>query len=147
MGLDTTHDAWSGAYGAFSRWREALALAAGYEVARLVENEDLAGRYGRQTILIDWGHVEPKNYEGDWDQIPCGTLGPDPLILLIAHSDCDGYLEPEHCALLADRLEELIPALDGQDLGSHVPDAGVKTRRFIRGCRAAAAAGERMEFG
>ena len=33
MGLDTTHDCFHGAYSAFSRWRNAVAEAAGYMVA------------------------------------------------------------------------------------------------------------------
>lgn len=32
MGLDTTHDAWHGAYSSFGDWRNQLAELAGYEV-------------------------------------------------------------------------------------------------------------------
>jgi hypothetical protein len=133
MGLDTTHDAWHGAYGAFTRFRNALAEAAGYAV------ED-------RNVALDWGHVEEGNLYGEWDSIPCNTLGPDPLLFLIIHSDCEGHIEPEHCALLADRLEELLPAIGEQDGGGHLGDVGTATRRFINGCRAAAAEGERLEF-
>lgn len=148
MGLDITHDAWHGAYGAFSRWRDALAEAAGYETAKLVEHEELPGKYGRATVLIDWGHIEEKNYYGEWDQIPCGSTGPDPLLLLIAHSDCDGHLEPEHCGLLAERLTELLPLIpEDADGGGHLGNVRAKTEQFIAGCRAAVDAGERLEFG
>lgn len=139
MGLDTTHDAWSGAYSAFTRWRHALARAAGYEVAPV-------GEHGRETTFIDWGHTEDRNYYGEWDLIPCSTKGPDPLLLLIIHSDCEGHIEPEHCALLADRLVQLLPSLADRDLGGHVGDLTATTQRFIDGCRAASAAGERLEF-
>jgi hypothetical protein len=135
MGLDTTHDAWHGAYGAFTRFRNALARAAGYEV-------DEQSR----SVMIDWAHTEDKNYYGEWDTIPCNTIGPDPLLLLIIHSDCEGHLEPEHCVLLADRLTELLPALEGQDGGGHLGNVRATTERFINGCRAAAVAGERLEF-
>lgn len=151
MGLDTTHDAWHGAYGAFSRWRDAMAEAAGYEIGWLATGELFedgrppVGKWvpTRPTVLIDWGHIARKNYDGEWDETPA-----DPLILLIAHSDCDGYLEPEHCALLADRLTELLPAIaeDAEGRG-HIGNVRAKTQQFIDGCRAAAAAGERLEFG
>jgi len=147
MGLDTTHDAWHGAYSAFMRWRHTIAVAAGYELTRYPpENEAWPAKFGREGVVIDWGHVVEKNYYGDWDQIPCGITGPDPLLILIAHSDCEGHIEPEHAALLADRLEELLPALEGQDVGGHVGNVAATTQRFIDGCRAAALAGEQVEF-
>lgn len=135
MGLDVSHDAWSGAYSAFTRFRNALARAAGYEMA-----ED------GKTVWLDWGHTEERNYYGEWDSIPCNTNGPDPLLLLIIHSDCDGHLEPEHCALLADRMTELLPALEGEDGGGPLGNVRDAAQRFIDGCRAAALAGERLEF-
>jgi hypothetical protein len=133
MGLDLSHGAWRGAYGAFKRFREALALAAGYEV------DD-------GSIYIDWGHTTHRNFFGEWDAIPCSTLGPDPLLILIIHSDCDGSIEPEHCALLVDRLTELLPALEGQDGLGHLGNLQEATQRFINGCREAATAGEPLEF-
>jgi hypothetical protein len=133
MGLDVSHDAWGGAYSAFTRFRNALAQAAGYDV------ED-------RSVVIDWAHTERRNYDGDWDAIPCNTQGPDPLLILIIHSDCDGYIEPAHCVLLADRLTELLPALGDQDGGGHLGNVKDATQQFINGCRAAADAGERLEF-
>lgn len=134
MGLDVSHNAWSGAYSAFSRWRDALAKAAGYTLATL------EGDY-RETILIDWGHVVEKNYYGDWDTPPT-----DPLILLIAHSDCEGQIKVEHLAALADRLDELAPLLEGQDGGGHLGNTANATRRFANACRTALAANEPLEF-
>jgi len=145
MGLDTTHDAWHGAYSAFSRWRDALARAAGYELVKIADNPGYPAYM--EFALADWGHVEQKNYEGDWDYVPCGLRGSDPLLFLIFHSDCDGYIEPDHCALIADRLAELLPALaDLPDGGGHLGNVHAKTEQFIKGCRAAAEAGERVEF-
>ena len=139
MGLDTTHEAWHGAYGAFTRWRHALARAAGYEVYEI--------RPGRDETFIDWGHTEERNYYGEWDSIPCGIKGPDPLLILIVHSDCDGHIEPHHCALLAGRLTELLPLIpEDEDGGGHLGNVRAKTEQFIAGCIAAATAGERLEF-
>jgi hypothetical protein len=106
MGLDTSHDAWQGAYSAFTRFRTALCKAAGYEM------DSADGR----TPFVDWGHVTAQNLNGEWEFIPCGTRGPDPLLF------------------------------EDQDLGGHIGDVAAKTQRFIDGCRAAAAAGERLEF-
>lgn len=136
MGLDTSHDAWNGAYGAFSRWREAVAKAAGYAVARLEGDP-------HETILIDWGHVADKNYQGEWDEPPA-----DPLMVLIAHSDCDGVIHPVHAGPLADRLEALLPDLSSDGEGHLTRYGGYQgaTERFIKGLRAAAAAREDLEF-
>lgn len=136
MGLDTSHEAWHGAYSAFSRWRNKLAEVAGYEIAKI------DGQYGlRETILIDWGHIAEKNYYGEWDETPA-----DPLILLIAHSDCDGVIHPEHARLLADRLEELIHLLPDEDVLGHIGNYRSKTRQFVDGLRSAAAQGEDVDF-
>lgn len=133
MGLDTSHGCWHGAYSVFTRWRHELARAAGYQVARLEGHI-------HDTTLIDWGHIVDKNYYGDWDVLPT-----DPLILLIAHSDCEGVIHQAHAALLADRLTELLPLLDG-DGGGHIGDYRTKTQQFIDGLRDAVAKGEDIEF-
>lgn len=140
MGLDTTHECWHGAYSAFSRWRNAVAVAAGYMVAP-VKWPGMG--YETDSILIDWGHIEEKNYSGEWDAMPA-----DPLIILIAHSDCDGEIKPEHCTPLADRLEELVPLLSDEGGGHIAARGGFKgaTEKFIAGLRAAAEAGEPVEF-
>lgn len=137
MGLDTSHDAWHGAYSAFSRWRDVVARSAGYQVAR-IEGEMF------KSIQIDWGHIEPKNYQGEWDETPA-----DALIVLIAHSDCDGVIHPEQAAPLADRLEELLPLIPDEEGGGHIAMVGgyrEATKRFIAGLRRAVEAGEDLDF-
>lgn len=146
MGLDTSHDCWSGAYSAFSRWRDKLANVAGYMIAK-VDFSSTGDRMDalmgpRDTVLIDWGHIEEKNYQGDWDIMPA-----DPLILLIAHSDCDGVIHPQHAGPLADRLAELLPLLPEGETHGHVRHWRNTTQRFIDGLRAAADAGEDVVFG
>jgi hypothetical protein len=140
MGLDTTHDAWHGAYSAFSRWRDKLAEVAGYEIAK-VEVDNFGTPVLRPTVLIDWGHIVEKNYYGEWDAPPA-----DPLIYLIAHSDCDGLLHPPAAMALAERLTELLPLLPEGDAVGHIGNWRDKTQTFIDGLRAAAAAGEDVEF-
>lgn len=121
MGLDTTHDCWHGAYSAFMRWRMKLAEVAGYG--------DL------------------KRYEGFDGSQPWPKNG-DALQILLNHSDCDGIIKAKDCGRIADRLEELMPALAvAGEGGGHVGDYAGKTRLFIDGLREAAARGEDVEFG
>lgn len=89
MGLDVSHDAWSGAYSRFHRFRVALAQAAGCGFAPhpLLPEEGLVWR------------VSPK----------------EPLYPLLNHSDCDGEIEVEDLLPLAARLRELAPHIDPED--------------------------------
>lgn len=142
MGLDTSHDCWHGAYSAFSRWRDKLAEVAGYTFHE--------GQYGHQIVDLDWGSVEAtigKELLRDWPAMPVRPDGtPDPLIVLLAHSDCEGSIQVEFLGPLADRLEELLPGLEGEDGSGHIGLYTEKTQTFIDGLRRAAAAGERVEF-
>lgn len=139
MGLDTSHDAWHGAYGAFSRFRNEVAQVAGYDVLPVTYPD--GSQYA--TVLIDWGHLPRRCYQGDW----AGQDPEDPLLYLVAHSDCDGHLKPEACGRLADRLEELLPEISKlPDDGGHIGVWREKTLKLIKGLRLAAANNERLEF-
>jgi len=137
MGLDTSHDAWHGAYSAFTRWRTELARAAGYTIKRGHNGYPYAAE-------IQWDRLAAENFMGEWERVP-----EDPLIILLAHSDCDGEIKPEHAPWLADRLEQLLPALPDENTATgHIAGYGWRgtTQRFIDGLRAAAAAGEAVDF-
>lgn len=148
MGLDTTHGCWRGPYSAFSRWRQAVAVAAGW---RLIEVE---GAYGSMVTVpreINWEALDDRNYLGEWDRLP-----EDPLVVLIAHSDCDGIIPVEALVPLAERLEAIIPATPepASDPEYRDPEPrglydGVRnaTIRFAEGLRRAAAEGEPVVFG
>lgn len=142
MGLDTTHDCWHGAYSAFSRWREYLAEVAGYTMHT---HPELPGR----TPDIDWGNIERTiglDLFGRWPAVPVRPDGtPDALIVLLAHSDCEGEIQEDMVGPLADRLEELLPLLEG-DGGGHIGSYREKTQTFIDGLRRAEAAGEAVGF-
>lgn len=146
MGLDTSHDCFHGAYSAFGRWRLEVAKAGGYHTC-LVKDED---GVHRDAIMIDWGHLPeghlPEGYlYGIWTETP-----EDPLIVLIAHSDCEGEIFPKQAAPLADRLEGLLPILAALDEGGgHIAARGGwvgVTEKFIAGLRQAAVAGEPVGF-
>lgn len=151
MGLDCSHDAWSGAYSAFNRWRDQVARAAGYAIWPVIYDDcklSNGSGFGRDTIMIDWGHVTEENLMGVWAETPT-----DPLIVLIAHSDCDGDIHPAQAVPLADRLEGLLPELDAIEaevasMGHMAARGGLRgcTEKFITGLREAAAANEPLEF-
>jgi hypothetical protein len=137
MGLDVSHDAWHGAYSAFSRWRNAVAEAAGYSL----ETSD-----GLTYPRLDWDSLPDATLEGIWEEEP-----EDPLLVLLAHSDCDGDIFPAQAGPLADRLEELLPEIAKQhdaDWGHITRDGGMVavTQRFIDGLRLAQLVGEPLRF-
>lgn len=156
MGLDTTHDCWHGAYSAFTRWRDKLGEVAGYTYHYDVRPFGKGGVMNavvsdsRVTPDLDWGNIERTighDLLGKWPAMPVRPDGtPDPLIVLLAHSDCEGEIQAEFCAPLADRLEELLPLLGEEDGGGHIGSYAEKTQTFINGLRSAAAAGEAVGF-
>lgn len=135
MGLDTSHDCWHGAYSAFNRWRNKLAEVAGYHFFKAGDPPLY------EQPLIDWGHVTQDQLYGKWDETP-----KDPLLVLIAHSDCEGEIYPQQAGPLADRLEELLPLLPDGEGGGHIVSWKAKTQQFIDGLRAAFKANEPVEF-
>jgi hypothetical protein len=143
MGLWASHDCWSGAYSAFLRWRQELARTAGYTIKEPSAEDRAAGYHGGPYLDIDWDIFEDKNYQGEWDSPP----GDDPLLFLIVHSDCDGVIHPAQGVHIARRLEQLLPLLDESAAGGHIGSMRDTTERFMKGLRAAAAAGEDVQFG
>lgn len=138
MGLDTTHGCWHGAYSAFSRWRNTIAEAAGYAVWNVKYDDGLTS----PTIMLDWGHITAADLAGQWEKTP-----EDPLVVLLAHSDCDGVIRSADAGALADRLEEILPQLPSENDHGHIGNWEAKTRAFIDGLRKAALAGEDVAFG
>lgn len=135
MGLDTSHECWHGAYSEFTRWRHKIAQVAGYKFEKCPPPHQYMDQ-----VVIDWDQYTDANLHGIWEKTP-----DDPLIVLIAHSDCDGEIFPAQAVPLADRLESLLPLLTG-DGGGHIGDYVTKTRAFIDGLRKAAAANEPVDF-
>lgn len=137
MGLDTSHNCWHGSYSSFSRWRNELAQAAGYQILPVVYNDGVK----RDTIMVDWGHVPDGALMGEWDSTPS-----DPLMVIIAHSDCEGVIHPAQAEPLASRLEELLDKLPAEKDFGHIGGWRSKTQEFIDGLRLAASMGEDVDF-
>lgn len=145
MGLYVSHDCWTGAYSAFTRWRNTLAEVAGYEVKdhrypngdiwpgpTKVAEGDMNGMWTAENFLGEWPNGAPE----------------DPLLILLVHSDCDGYIEPNDAKFLAMRLEQImaLPTFPQGDESGHIRNWQTTTQAFIDGLRKAAANDERVEF-
>jgi len=152
MGLDTTHDAWHGAYSAFMRWRTEIARAAGLPPLELMEGFFCPrnGGHGIPTIYVDPNSSELalRGIARIEERLPIKweCLKPSPLHELLYHSDCDGEIPAESCGPIADELEKLLPLLPEGEAGGHVGDWRAKTQQFIDGLRRAAAASEPLGF-
>lgn len=152
MGLDTTHDAWHGSYGAFHRWRSMIARIAGLPPLELME-----GFFAPQGV----GHGVPTFYLGIHNDelvvssikrieeslpIRWDSLKPSALHELLYHSDCDGSIPHTRCKAIADALDKLLPLLPNDDAGGHIGNWKDKTSQFIAGLRKAAKARQNLAF-
>ncbi len=149
MGLDTTHDAWHGAYSAFMRWREKIAEVAGLPPFRLMEGFYQNLSSGMPPSLFCNGYQRESETLKSLDAllpIKWECLKPSPLHELLFHSDCDGEIPAASCGPIADELEKLIPLLPEGEAGGHIGIWRDKTQKFIYGLRRAAAAGEPLGF-
>ena len=154
MGLDTTHGCWHGPYSAFSRWREAVQEAAGWHLEQRRDGW-MTYRWPRE---VNADALTDENFVGEWESLP-----EDPLVILVAHSDCDGVIPVPALLPLADRLDEIASRMgtaDGQKSDSWLEQSGhaerparadydgtrAATARFAAGLRLAAARNEPVEF-
>jgi len=139
MGLDTTHNAWHGPYGSFSRWREALVKAAGYET---ILRKDSTGYTYTDYDIPEWNDdLTNDEVQGKWKR----ELD-EPLIYLLWHSDCDGYIKPKQAKKIVKRLKELLPKLsEASSYDRKFSDRG-RTEQFIAGLEAAIAEDKKVKF-
>lgn len=150
MGLNCSHNAFDGSYGAFYRFRSAVARAAGgsyppHFAYSSVTGELIKDEYGfpvRDHTLDDemlyWGDdYNKENSPG--------------LFIFLCHEDCEGEIEPDDCLLVANDLEKLLPKLEKMKTGGgHLARYGDTmadvARNFIEGCRLAAKNNEQLLF-
>ncbi|MGD1416469.1 hypothetical protein [Bacillus stercoris] len=133
MGLDTTHNAFHGAYSSFNNFRRFLLKSIGGSYPPH-ENKELMDGY--------W-------YFGDG----YSTETHKGLAEFFGHSDCDGEISPEMCKIVADELEAILPQVEElakaeQSYGYTLRDGGwiAVTKQFIEGCRLAHERNEPLEF-
>lgn len=140
MGLDCTHGAFNGAYSAFNRLRQAVCKAAGGRYP-FFSDADRAYLETIGTYAVDNGrwYVPDEIIIEAWPG----------LYVFLSHSDCDGEISPEDCRKVALDLERLLDKVSDEPAGGHLDAAGgykACVRKFIAGCRLAAAHGEALEF-
>ena len=103
-------------------WRQGVAEAAGYQL---------------EELWVESQKYPAKVFDGEWDEVP-----EDPIEILLNHSDYGGIIKHEHCEILADRLEELLPKLEDE---SYWSDRN-RAQQFIKGLRLAHSKQENVEF-
>ena len=130
MGLDISHDAFSGSYGSFNRLRQTVAKTMGGSFPP----HDNPSLDHDQWYVGDG--VSEAAFPGLW--------------AFLKHSDCDGEIDAKTCACLAIELHRLLPSIDNFGTGSgHIQrDGGYGgvARQLIAGCNAAYAANEPLVF-
>lgn len=143
MGLDVSHDAFSGAYSAFNRFRQIVAKAMG-------------GSYPPhpKPLVCSDGDIiiEPDNSRFyvpfSWSEFQEKKPG---LSAFLLSNDCEGEFSPELCKHMADELEELLPNIEKLDDGGagHIERDGgfvAVTKKYIEGCRLAHSLNENLEY-
>lgn len=132
MGLYVTYDCWTGAYSSFKEFRTCLREAAGISE-------------GDFLWEIERGFADgslPEKLQGDYD-----TWKPsDPIMYLLAHSDCDGKIRPREAKQIADRLTALLLLIPDEG-ASFIETPREKAMKFAVGCYKAAKARRSIEFG
>lgn len=163
MGLDVSHDCYHGGYSTFMCFRNEIAKVVGiplelmegfcsvdyhcafsyvekvleeYAYAEANPNEPLRYNF-RELYLAQFIHDKVIAYL----PIKWGLLKKDPIIHLLNHSDCDGYLNVNCLIPLAERLEEIAPSLPTEPR-----DYKQKALTFAEGLRLAHSKKERVEF-
>ena len=147
MGLDTSHDAFHGAYSAFNSLRQEVAHAIGGsygphwlrthhgEIARDKDGYPIRDETLNDAMFYVPDEITEDAFPGLWE--------------FLRHSDCDGEISPEMCMKVADDLEPLLPKMPEGGAGHIARRGGYREvlRKFIAGCRAAAAEGVPLTFG
>lgn len=116
MGLDTSHDAWHGAYSSFNRFRTNIASAIGFNIT---------------------------SFEGYGGSLGYDKIQQPGIRALIGHSDCDGELSTETCGLLATELQVIYDQEIKNGITSEFAD---RLKQFIEGCKLAHSRNECIEF-
>ena len=165
MGLDVSHGCWSGSYSAFMRWRVKLAELIGIPLMYMEGFWDGGDCFHGKLLAESMEWAKPRDggpgcgslygpmlhrfCEGVLKFLPLKweAFKPDPLHVLLNHSDCDGEIATEHCGPIADRLAELLPKLPDVDDGGHIGNWRDATQQFIGGLRLAAKRGQKVTFG
>lgn len=140
MGLDTTHDAFHGAYSAFNRFRQIVAKAAGCSYPYHTEDYTSNGKTIPVEELDQERYYTPDNFK---------NTNPG-LTAFFVSNDCEGEFSPEICKQMADEMESVLPEIEKQGSGGgHIErdgGYGEVAKRYIAGCRLAYENKENLEY-
>jgi len=167
MGLDVSHDCWSGSYSTFNDYRAVIAACIGIDLWKMdgffafniiksqLRNLGHGAAPGKPT-KIKPNKIRPTRLgikPTSAKPIPWDAIPPHPLNRFLNHSDCDGIFKWQECRELAQALEDLLPLLKSIDETS-APKWGMdnsyyqaRTEEWIKGLRQAARLKEDVEFG
>lgn len=136
MGLDTSHNCWHGPYSAFKRFREDVAAAA-------KEHYGYEPDYDTHPFRAFMGWWDfPHEYHRDDGHHEFSHI----LDVFFIHSDCDGWIFPQHGGQLADALSELVGYMDAGEPAYRMLTPREALRVFIEGLRDAADNWEVVSF-
>ena len=134
MGLDCSHGAFNGSYGAFNRFRKAVATC-------------LGGSYPP--------HEDKSLNDKFWyfPEDPVDDRTRQAMVLFFSHSDCDGSFAPGEALVVAKLIESVLDNLDEYEsknpsAGHILRDGGYRqvAEKFTKGCRLACRELEYLEF-
>ena len=147
MGLDVTHDCWHGSYGSFNAFREDIARAIGVplELMEGFYREDRLDSLFMNDMKLPYVAESTELYITQWLPIDWEVLKPDPIYILLHHSDCDGTIEIKDLLPIAERLETIAPLL-GDGTGKVKWNMQEKALKFAAGLREAFSLNEVVEF-
>ena len=145
MGLRLSHGCGEWSYHGFSMFRSALAHVAGLPPLWAMKgyfdpDEEIKTTLGNLRKMLPWLEKAPVAWE---------PYENDVLTKFLKHSDCDGSLDADACAPLADRIEALIPLLkkiDPRDFGG-CDQHHASAKQLVSGLRRAADKNEPVVFG
>lgn len=103
-------------------WREKIAEVAGLPPLQMMEGFWEPSGYRDPMTLVKDG-IAKSLLQHLFTSLPIRweSLKPDPLFVLLHHSDCEGEIAPQDCGPIADRLESLLPLLEDEgDGGGHI---------------------------
>ncbi len=147
MGLDCSHDAFSGAYSAFNRLRQEVSRATGgsFPPHWLYNADGTLARDRTGLVVCDKARDNGLIYFGEGIEEDSG------LCEFLTHSDCDGEISPEMCVKVADDLENILPKIEALNTPAHghIERRGgyvEVVKKFIAGCRLAAENNEPLKF-
>ena len=123
MGLTVSHGIGSWPYSGFHQFRVAVARLLGLPLDQMEGFKKSGG-------------------------IPWRLLRPDPLWVLLCHSDCDGHIGPVQAGRLADRLKDLLEIYEEEIKGQQIGLMSLEDclKDWIKGLYRANCRGEKVRF-